>query len=136
MREARWCVLPLPTQELVLGRHLVQDADEGFDIRLELGDLLSVGGPEFLETADLFAQALLAVWGATEGADPLVELVLQVGVPLDERLARYTSFAREGDDGQRAVGVLRCLAQDAVNGGADSVARSSGKGLTVSAPGG
>jgi hypothetical protein len=47
---------------------LVQGADEGFDVGLEPGDLLRVGSPEFLEAADLLAQALFAVGGGAAGA--------------------------------------------------------------------
>ncbi|MGW1887527.1 hypothetical protein [Streptomyces sp. NPDC001970] len=35
----------LLAQELVLDRRLVQGADEGFDVGLELGDLPRVGSP-------------------------------------------------------------------------------------------
>ncbi len=38
-------VCELLAQELVLGRGLVQGTDEGFDVSLELGDLLQVGSP-------------------------------------------------------------------------------------------
>jgi hypothetical protein len=89
----------LPAQELVLGRGLVKRADEAFDVGFQAGDLLCVGSPKFLELADLLAQPLLAVRSAAAGADRVVELVLQVGVPLGERVARDAGLGLDGGDG-------------------------------------
>jgi hypothetical protein len=50
------------------------------------------------------------------------EVVLEVRVTLGERVARKAGFLGQGDDRQRAVGVLRGSLQDAVHGRADTVA--------------
>lgn len=48
-------ICQLLAQELVLGCRLVQSADEGFDVGLEVGDLHRVSSTELFESADLLA---------------------------------------------------------------------------------
>ena len=80
---------------------------------------LFLRGDRLLELGDGGAEArLVAVVGAAF-LDALVELVLQVGVPLGERVAGDICLDGERDDGQRAVGPLGSAGQDAVHRGAD-----------------
>jgi hypothetical protein len=48
----------------------MQGANEGYDVGLELGDLLRVASPNFLESADLLAKALFAVRRAAQRCSP------------------------------------------------------------------
>ena len=68
--------------------------------------------------------------------DALVELVLQVGVPLGERVAGDAGLDGERDDGQRAVGPLGGACQDAVHRGADPVALVGSAVMPASSSGG
>ncbi|MEU7088073.1 hypothetical protein [Streptomyces achromogenes] len=92
------------------------------NVGLGLGDLSGVRSPEFLELEDLLAQRALAVRRGAPGPDLVVELRLQVGVSLGERVARDAGLQGEGDDRQRSVRMLRCAAQDAVHRSTDPLA--------------
>jgi hypothetical protein len=107
---------------LVFQGELVDGADEGGDVGAELGEFPVLALDRLLEPGDGGAEPGLVAVVRAAGLDALVELVLQVRVPLGERVARDAGLDGERDDRERAVGPLGGAVQDAVHRGADLVA--------------
>src|SRR5260370_276229 len=107
---------------LVFQGELADGADEGGDVGAELGEFLVLGGDCLPEPGDGGAEPGLVLVVGAAFLDALVELVLQVGVALGERVVGDACLDGEGDDGERAVGPLGSACQDAVHRGADPVA--------------
>jgi hypothetical protein len=97
----------------------VHRADEGVDVSAALGEFLVLAGDRLPEPSDGGAEPGLVAIVRTSFPDALVELVLQVGVALGERVARDTGLKGERDDGQGTVGSFGSASQDALRRGAD-----------------
>jgi hypothetical protein len=93
----------------------------GGDVGAELGEFPVLALDRLLEPGDGGAEPGLVAVVRAAGLDALVELVLQVRVPLGERVARDAGLDGERDDRERAVGPLGDAVQDAVHRGADLV---------------
>jgi hypothetical protein len=89
---------------LVFQGELVDCADEGGDVGPELAEFLVLAGDRLPEPGDGGAEPDFVLRGSAAFPDALVELVLQVGVALGERVAGDAGFQGERDDGQRAAG--------------------------------
>ena len=70
----------------------------------ELAEFLVLAGDRLPKPGDGGAEQDLVTVVRAGVPDALVELVLQVGVPLGERVAGNAGLKGERDDGQRAVG--------------------------------
>ena len=92
--------------------------DVGPRLRQFRGDL----GAEPPQFDDLPAQADLGVRHLPTSPGLRVKLAFEVPVTLGECVAGYARFLGQGDDRQRAVGMLRGSLQDAGLGRADTVA--------------
>ena len=107
---------------LVFQGELADGADEGGDVGAELGEFPVLGFDRLPEPGDGGAEPCLVLVARAVFLDALVELVLQVGVPLGQRVAGDACLDGERDDGERAVGAFGGAFQDAVHRGADPVA--------------
>jgi hypothetical protein len=75
---------------------LIDRADEVVDVGPQLRRLCGVLSAEFFQFGDLLAQADLGVRVLSAGFDLRVEVVLEVGVALGERVAGYAGFLGQG----------------------------------------
>ncbi|MEV5643418.1 hypothetical protein AB0L67_25165 [Streptomyces flaveolus] len=110
---------------------LIDDPDEVLDVRCQLRELLLVGCALFFQLSDLLEQPSFRVCGLTSFLDLGVDVVLEVGMALGECVAWHLGLLGQGDDRERAVGVLGSAGEDAVHGGADACALVEGWGHGV-----
>jgi len=104
---------------LVFEGELVDRADQGRNVGSELGEFPVLALDRFLEPGDGGAEPGLVLVVRAAFPDGLVELVLQVGVTLGERVAGNACLDDERHDRERAVGPLGSARQNAVHRGAD-----------------
>lgn len=88
---------------LVFHGELVNCADKSGDVGAELGESLVLAGNRFSEAGDGRAEPGLVAVIRAAFLDSLVELVIQVGVPLGERVALDIGLDGERDDGHRGL---------------------------------
>jgi hypothetical protein len=89
---------------LVFQGELADGADQGGDVGAELGEFPVLAVDRFPEPGDGGAEPGLVLVDGAAFADPLVKLVLQVGMVLGEVVAGDAGLDGERDDGQRAAG--------------------------------
>ncbi|GHE93048.1 hypothetical protein GCM10017776_06920 [Streptomyces griseoluteus] len=80
----------------VLHLLLMECTDKGLVGNLEFFDLFQVSGMLLFELDDPCAESFLTVRSFSAGANPFVELVLEIKVPLSQSIAGSSGFGRPG----------------------------------------